>query len=81
MLLFFFAKGIHHENLLRYRYNIIATFPNKNICPRDHVNYTIQHNTAPLADEGNYTCSSLAAHTTLNTYKHFKIRIERLSQH
>ena len=40
-----------------------------------------EYKTASLADEGNSACCSLAAHTTLNTYKPMEINIERSPQH
>ena len=42
---------------------------------------TQDHKTASLADEGNSAFASLAAHTTLNTYKPMEINIERSPQH
>ena len=39
-----------------------------------------EHKTASLADESNLHIASLAAHTTLNTYKPIEINIERSPQ-
>ena len=40
-----------------------------------------EHKTASLAARAILHIASLAAHTTLNTYKHMEINIERSPQH